>query len=57
MADVTDLPSVKAGDVATLFGEDGEAMLPVEEMAAKACTINYEITCAVSPRVPRVYTD
>ena len=51
MVDVTDLPGVKPGDVATVFG-DG---LPVEEKADALGTISYELLCAVSPRVPRVY--
>ena len=55
MLDVTDIPGVQVGDVATVFGSDGEQVLPVEEVAAKAGTINYEICCAPSSRVPRVY--
>lgn len=51
MVDVTDLPGVKPGDVATVFG-DG---LPVEEKADALGTISYELLCAVSPRVPRVH--
>jgi len=57
MVDVTDLPPVQVGDVATLFGTDGEASISVDEVAAKAGTISYEILCAMSPRVPRVYVD
>jgi alanine racemase len=55
MADVSKVPGVKAGDVATLFGRDGKAVLPVEEQTAKAGTISYEFLCAVGERVPRVY--
>ena len=54
MVDITDGPDVSVGDVATVFG--GPA-LPVEEQAEKAGTISYELVCAVSPRVRRVYTD
>ena len=50
MADVTGL-DVKSGDVAQVFGKD----IPVEEPAEKAGTINYEMTCDVAPRVPRIY--
>lgn len=42
---------VQAGDVAEVFG----AHLPVERLARRAGTISYELLCAVSPRVPRVY--
>jgi len=55
MADVSKVPGVKVGDIATLFGRDGQAVLPVEEQAALAGTISYELLCAVGERVPRVY--
>ncbi len=42
---------VGPGDEAEIFG----AHLPAEELAALAGTIQYELLCAVSPRVPRVY--
>ncbi len=48
--DVSDIPDVKMGDEVILFGKD----LPVEQVAAWADTINYEIVCGVSPRVPRI---
>ena len=53
MIDVTDYPDVKVGDVATIFGKDPTAT----EQAEKAGTISYELLCAVSYRVPRVYID
>ncbi len=55
MADVSKVPGVKTGDVATLYGRDGKAVLPVEEQASSAGTISYELLCAVGERVPRVY--
>ena len=51
MVDITDLPDVRVGDEVTVFG-DGR---PIEELADLAGTITYELTCAVSPRIPRVY--
>ncbi len=42
---------VAPGDEAEIFGE----RLPAEELAQLAGTIQYELLCAVSPRVPRVY--
>lgn len=57
MADVTDIPEVKAGDVATVYGSDGGEYLPVEEAANAAGTIQYELLCAISERVPRVYLE
>lgn len=55
MIDVTDIPGVQSGDTVTLFGRDGENVLPAEELARLAGTINYETVCDVGPRVPRVY--
>lgn len=54
MADVTDVPCAP-GDVATIFGSEGDASVSVDELAALAGTISYELLCAISPRVPRVY--
>ena len=51
--DVSGVPEVRAGDEATVLGPapaDGFA-----EAAEKAGTISYELLCAVSRRVPRVY--
>lgn len=55
MADVTAIPGVKVGDEAVLFGLQAGAALPVEELAAKIGTINYEVVCMLSERVPRLY--
>ncbi|EEQ48525.1 alanine racemase [Selenomonas flueggei ATCC 43531] len=52
MIDVTDIPEAKLGDVCTLFGSDS---LTADEIAGWANTINYEVVCLVSERVPRVY--
>ena len=51
MVDLTDLPEVQVGDELEVFGVHH----PVGELAALANTIPYELTCAVSRRVPRVY--
>jgi alanine racemase len=51
MLDVTDMPDVRVGDVATVFGPD----ISVDGLADAAGTISYELLCAVSPRVPRIY--
>ena len=44
---------VKPGDEAVLIGQQGEEAILAEEVAARLETINYEVTCAISPRVPR----
>ncbi len=56
MVDVTDLPEVSEGDEAILFGPGEQVCLPVEDLAEEIGTISYELLCAVSRRVPRVYT-
>lgn len=50
-ADVTHIDDVKEGDTVILFGKG----LPVTELADIAETINYEIVCGLSKRVPRIY--
>jgi alanine racemase len=46
---------VEIGDAATLIGADGGERVTAEELARKLDTINYEVTCGVSARVPRVH--
>jgi alanine racemase len=49
--DLTDLPGVEIGDPVELWGEN----LPVNEIAAAAGTISYEILAGLTGRVPLVY--
>ncbi len=44
---------VEPGDEAVLIGFQGEEAILAEEVAARLGTINYEITCGISARVPR----
>lgn len=44
---------VEVGDEAVLIGSQGEEAILAEEVAARLGTINYEVTCGISPRVPR----
>jgi len=55
MVDITQIDSCSTGDVVTIFGVEGDSVITLEEQAEKAGTITYELLCAVSPRVPRVY--
>jgi alanine racemase len=45
---------VERGDEAVLIGTQGEERILAEELARRLDTINYEITCGISARVPRV---
>ena len=54
MLDVTGLPDVREGSVATIFGQGGPSVAEVAELLG---TIDYEVVCAISKRVPRIYTE
>lgn len=51
MIDITDKPTVDVGSEVEIFGKNNS----LNELAALAGTIPYELTCAVSKRVPRIY--
>ena len=55
VVDVTDIPDVKAGDAAIVFG--GGAADSVNDVARMTGTINYEVLCDVGRRVQRVYVE
>ena len=57
MVDVTETPAVRLGDEAVLIGSQGSETLWADELARRLDTIPYEILCAVSHRVPRIYRD
>ena len=46
---------VAVGDAAVLIGAQGAERITAEEIARRLETINYEVTCGLLPRVPRVY--
>ena len=46
--------AVEPGAEAVLIGRQGEEEIRAEEIAARLGTINYEVTCAITARVPRV---
>ena len=54
MVDVTGIPGAAIGDEAVLIGTQSGETITAEELAARAGTINYEITCSISSRVPRI---
>jgi alanine racemase len=55
MVDVTAVPEVRAGDVATLIGRDGDERVDADELASLADTISWEILAGITARVPRLY--
>ena len=46
-------PDVEPGAEAVLIGAQGDERILAEELAAALGTINYEVTCGISSRVPR----
>ena len=55
MLDITDIENINENTVVTVFGKDGDAEIKVEDIADIANTINYEILCLISKRIPRIY--
>lgn len=55
VADVSELPAVAPGDVATLLGRCGSGEVALEEMASLCGTIEYEVLTGLGRRLPRVY--
>jgi alanine racemase len=55
MIDVTDVTGVAIGDVVTVYGVDGDATLPANQVARSIGTVTSDLLCAVSQRVPRIY--
>jgi alanine racemase len=54
MIDVTGVKGVVLGDEVVLIGAQGEEDIKVDELAKIQNTVNYEVTCAISVRVPRI---
>jgi alanine racemase len=54
VVDVSTVPEVRVGDVATLIGRDGDGEILLDEVATLAETIAYEVLTGLTPRLPRV---
>jgi len=55
MIDVTEVPGAAIGDVVTIYGTDGDRVLPANVIARSIGTVTSDLLCAVSQRVPRIY--
>ncbi|WP_315118982.1 alanine racemase [uncultured Clostridium sp.] len=55
MIDITEVPNVNIGDEVILMGEGEGLNINAEQIAEEIGTINYEVICMISKRVPRVY--
>jgi alanine racemase len=55
MLDLTDSPAAAVGDEVVVFGEQGGASLPLEDVARWSETLPYEVMCTIGKRVTRIY--
>lgn len=55
MVNLDGLSEVHVGDEVVIIGNQGEEHISAEDVAERWGTINYEVTCGVGARVPRVY--
>jgi alanine racemase len=56
--DLTALPNAGQGSTVTLWGRAANGMiLAIDEVAAMAGTLSYELMCALAARVPVVVTE
>ncbi|MBA4603342.1 alanine racemase [Thermoactinomyces sp. AMNI-1] len=55
MVNVTEIMPVEVGQEVVVYGKQQGAEITVDEVADLLDTINYEVTCMLSSRIPRVY--
>lgn len=55
VVNVQDVPDAAQDDEVVIIGRQGDEEITADEVALAAATINYEIACGVSARVPRLY--
>jgi alanine racemase len=55
VVDVTDLPSTVLGAEVVLIGKQGQAEIATAEIAEHCNISEYEVSCGISKRVPRIY--
>jgi serine/alanine racemase len=55
LIDITDIPEVEQGDIATLIGRDERDELSASEVAEAADSITNELLCRLGSRLERIY--
>jgi alanine racemase len=56
--DLSPVPQAGFGSEVTMWGRAASgAVLPIDEVAASAGTLSYELMCALAPRVPVAVAD
>ncbi len=56
MLDITGIDNVKENTIVTVFGKEKDEEIRIEDLANIIGTINYELLCLLSKRIPRIYT-
>ena len=57
MINVDHIPDVEIGDEVVIIGRQGDNCIRIEDIAKKLNTINYEVACMISFRIPRTYAN
>ncbi len=57
MVQLDSVPDAQIGDEVVLIGSQGEEKISADMLAERWQTINYEVVCGISARVPRIYFD
>jgi len=57
MVDITDIPDVKQGDIATLIGRDGEHCITAEAVATESDTLTNELLSRLGVRIARIFVN
>jgi alanine racemase len=58
MVDITAIcreKDIKTGEEVVLLGNSGKSRISAEDIAGMMGTINYEVTCMIKDRIPRIY--
>jgi len=55
MADVTGIAGAALGDIATIYGADGDSAQYASDVARQLGTVTSDVLCAIGKRVPRFY--
>ena len=55
MVDVSEVPGVSEGDETVLIGKNGGHEITIEEIGDLSGRFNYELSCDLNKRIPRVY--
>jgi len=57
MVKLENVPNPQIGDEVVLIGKQGDEVISANDVARVWQTINYEVTCGIGARVPRVYPE